>query len=218
MSKLVTLLMAVALVAGCKKDKAEEAPNTTKSAPADASNVATAAADAGGGAATGTGTGTGTAAPAAEKPTDAQIVAIVTVANKGDIAAGELAKSKTKNKDVKSFAEMMIKDHTAMQADGEKAAKAANITPEDNETSKKMQSDADATAAKLKGLEGAEFDKAYADSEVTMHQQVLDALDNVLIPAAQNADLKNVLTAAREKVNGHLEHAKALADKLGAAK
>jgi putative membrane protein len=212
MSKLATLLMAVALVAGCKKDKTEEAPKTTTTAPADAANVAQVAADAGAGAAT----GTGTAAPAADKPTDAQIVAIVTVANKGDIAAGELAKSKTKNGDVKSFAEMMIKDHTAMQADGEKVAKAANITPEENDTSKKMQADADATAAKLKGLDGAEFDKAYADAEVAMHQQVLDALDNVLIPAAQNADLKNTLSAAREKVNGHLEHAKAMAEKLAA--
>jgi len=204
MSKLATLLMAVALVAGCKKDKTEDAPKTT-TAPADAAKVAAAAADA-------------AAAPAADKPTDGQIVAIVTVANKGDIAAGELAKSKTKNNDVKSFAEMMIKDHTALQADGEKIAKAASITPEENDTSKKMQADADATAAKLKGLDGAEFDKAYAESEVAMHQQVLDALDNVLIPAAQNADLKNALSAAREKVNGHLEHAKAMAEKLAAAK
>ena len=100
MSKLATLLMAVALVAGCKKDKTEDAPKTT-TAPADAAKVAAAAADA-------------AAAPAADKPTDGQIVAIVTVANKGDIAAGELAKSKTKNNDVKSFAEMMIKDHGEM--------------------------------------------------------------------------------------------------------
>jgi putative membrane protein len=200
MSKLATLLMAAALLAGCKKDETKEAPKTPTTAPADAASAAAAAADA--------------APAAAAKPTDAQIVAIVTVANKGDIAAGELAKSKTKNKDVKSFAEMMIKDHTALQAEGEKVAKAAGITPEDNDTSKKMQADAEATASTLKGLDGAEFDKAYAEAEVTMHQQVLDALDTQLIPAAQNAELKNALAVAREKVNGHLEHAKALAAKL----
>jgi putative membrane protein len=196
------LLMAAALVGGCKKDKTEETPKTTTTTtPADAANMAAVAADA-------------APAAAAAKPTDGQIVAIVTVANKGDIAAGELAKSKTKNKDVKSFAEMMIKDHTALQADGEKLAKAAGITPEENDTSKKMQADADATASKLKALEGKEFDKAYAEAEVAMHQAVLDALDQTLIPAAQNADLKNALAGAREKVNGHLEHAKALAAKL----
>jgi putative membrane protein len=202
MSKLATLLMAAALLAGCKKDeKKDDAPPSTTTATADAAAAkAPPPADA--------------APAAAAKPTDGQIVAIVTVANQGDIAAGELAKSKTKNKDVKSFAEMMIKDHTAMQEEGDKVAKAAGITPEENDTSKKMKADADATAAKLEGLDGAEFDKAYAEAEVTMHQQVLDALDKELIPAAQNADLKNALAAAREKVNGHLEHAKALAAKL----
>jgi putative membrane protein len=62
--------------------------------------------------------------------------------------------------------------------------------------------------ARLKGLSGAEFDKAYIDNEVTYHQAVLDAVDKTLIPSASNADLKALLVKVRPAFVAHLEHAK----------
>lgn len=42
------------------------------------------------------------------------------------------------------------------------------------------------------------------------HQKNLDTLDTKLIPSADNADLKALLTSVRPVVAAHLEHAKTL--------
>ena len=47
-------------------------------------------------------------------PNDAQIAHIVVTANQIDIDAGKLAKSRSKSKEVKDFAQQMITDHTAV--------------------------------------------------------------------------------------------------------
>jgi putative membrane protein len=64
-------------------------------------------------------------------------------------------------------------------------------------------------------VKGAAFDKAYADNEVVYHQQVLDAIDKVLIPNAQNAELKGLLEKVRPAIAAHLDHAKMMASALG---
>lgn len=62
----------------------------------------------------------------------------------------------------------------------------------------------------MQSLDGKAFDKAYVDREVAYHQQVIDALDTVLIPNAQNAELKALLTKVRPAFVEHLNHAKHL--------
>ena len=64
-------------------------------------------------------------------------------------------------------------------------------------------------------MTGAAFDKAYIDNEVTYHQAVLDALDQTLIPGAQNAELKTLLQTVRPNIAGHLERAKSIQTTLG---
>ena len=120
-------------------------------------------------------------------PSDPQIAHIVVTANQIDIDAGKVAKSKSKNKEVQAFAQQMITDHTAVNKQAGALAKKLGVKPEDNDTSKSLQKGASENMAKLKKLSGAAFDKAYVDHEVDYHQAVLDAIDKVLIPSAQNA-------------------------------
>jgi putative membrane protein len=51
---------------------------------------------------------------------------------------------------------------------------------------------------------------------VAYHQAVLDAIDQTLIPGAQNAELKALLEQTRPAVAAHLEHARRLQGSLGA--
>jgi putative membrane protein len=141
-------------------------------------------------------------------PNDAQIAAIVVAANSVDIDAGKLAKSKTKNKEVKEFAQRMITDHTGVNKQAVALVTKLKITPEENDTSKSLKQGGADTLAKLEGLKGKEFDKAYIDNEVTYHQTVIDALDKTLIPNAKNEELKALLVKVRPAFIAHLEHAK----------
>jgi putative membrane protein len=64
-------------------------------------------------------------------------------------------------------------------------------------------------------MSGAAFDSAYIASEVTYHQELLDGINNALIPNAQNAELKALLEQTRPAVEAHLKHAQELQTSLG---
>src|SRR5215218_8396955 len=102
-------------------------------------------------------------------PSDPQIAHIVVTANQIDVDAGKVAKSRSKNKEVQGFAQQMITDHTAVNKQAGDLAKKLGVKPEDNDTSKSLKKAAADTGKKLKGLNGAEFDKAYVDNEVAFH-------------------------------------------------
>ena len=150
------------------------------------------------------------AVAAAQKPNDAQIASIVVTANQVDIDAGKLAQTRASNADVKAFAERMVVDHTGVNKSATELAGKLKVTPEDNPTSQSLKTGGDKNVAKLKTLQGAEFDKAYVEHEVAYHTQVLDAVDKVLIPSASNAELKALLVKVRPAFVAHLEHAKHL--------
>ena len=149
------------------------------------------------------------------KPSDPQIAHIVVTANQIDIDAGKLAKSHTQNKEVQAFAQQMITDHSAVNKQAGALAKKLGVKPQDNDTSKALKQGAQANMAKLKNLKGVQFDKAYVDHEVDYHQQVLDAIDKVLVPSAQNGELKGLIEKVRPAIQTHLDHAKHVQADLG---
>jgi putative membrane protein len=143
-------------------------------------------------------------------PTDPQIAAIVVAANQVDIDAGKLAESKATNPEVKEFAKRMVTDHTGVNKAASDLVTKLKVKPEENATSKGLKSGGDENLKHLKGLKGAEFDKAYVDNEVKYHETVLDAVDKTLIPSAKNEELKALLVKVRPAFVQHLDHAKHL--------
>ncbi len=148
------------------------------------------------------------------KPTDPQIAHIAYTAGQIDVQAAEQALKKSKNKDVIAFAQDMERDHKAVNDKALALVKKLKVTPEDNDTSKALVKQADAKRAELARLSGAAFDKAYIDNEVAYHKTVDSALQNTLIPSANNAELKDLLTTGLKIFQGHEQHAEHVAAEL----
>jgi putative membrane protein len=148
------------------------------------------------------------------KPNDAQIAHIAYTADQIDINAAELALQKSKNKEVRDFAEDMVRDHKAVNDQALALVEKLHVTPQDNDISKALTKQADAKEAELKQLSGAAFDKAYADNEVAYHKAVNDALETILIPDASNPELKDLLTTGLKIFQGHEQHAEHVAQSL----
>jgi putative membrane protein len=146
--------------------------------------------------------------------TDPQIASIVVTANQVDIDAGKLAAERATNPEVKKFGETMVTGHTGVNKSAVDLVTKLKVTPQDNPTSQSLKSGGEKNVAKLQGLKGAAFDKAYIDHEVVYHQQVLDAVDKTLIPGAKNEELKALLVSVRPAFVAHLEHAKHLQSTL----
>lgn len=148
------------------------------------------------------------------KPNDAQIAHIAYTAGQIDIEAADLALQNSKNKEVRDFAENMVRDHKAVNDQALALVKKLHVTPQDNATSKALVKQAGEKQAGLKKLTGAAFDRAYADNEVTYHKTVNTALETTLIPDASNAELKDLLTTGLKIFQGHEQHAEHLAQSL----
>lgn len=140
-------------------------------------------------------------------PTDPQIVGIVVAAQQIDIDYARLAMSKAKNKQVKEFAQQMMNDHSSVQRAVNELAAKLNVTPADSDTGNSFKAQAQQVMQKLQGLRGKAFEKAYIDNEVAYHQAAISAVKTVLIPNAQNSELKSALQGVVPLFEGHLEHA-----------
>ena len=156
------------------------------------------------------------AKPAIDDPT---IVAIFDAANTWDIEAAQVALQKSHRKDVRSFAKMMVHDHRAVRQMGRDLAKKLKVTPTPPGKDFALYQ---AHLAAMKTLRttkrGAAFDKAYVDNEVAYHQAVIDAVTTTLLPATQNAELKQLETTVAPNFQAHLLAAKKLQGELVAAK
>jgi putative membrane protein len=148
------------------------------------------------------------------KLTDPQIAHIAYTAGVIDVAAGKQALSKASNKEVKAFADNMVRDHEAVNNLAMDLVKKLNVTPEDNDTSKALSKQAADKSAELGKLNGAAFDKAYVANEVAYHKAVNSALETQLIPSASNPELKSLLQTGLKIFQGHQQHAEHIAARL----
>jgi len=197
----ITALCAAGLVAACSKsenntDSARMADSAAMAAPAPAGSSST------------------SAAPAL---TDANIVAMVDEANMADSSTGHVAATKGTNAEVKTFGRDMMRDHHALRKMGQDLAKKLNVTPQMPPSDSSEAKDK-AWVDSLNSMpKGTSWDKAYIDHEVAAHQQVLSTL-HTAEGAAQNAELKSLITKAIPTIEAHLKKAQDIQSKLQSAK
>ncbi|WP_310993235.1 DUF4142 domain-containing protein [Aequorivita marina] len=145
---------------------------------------------------------------------DAEIASVAVVANQIDIDYANLAIKSSKNPAVREFANTMIADHSAIIDQAVALVTKLGVTPEDNAVSQSLNQQAEATTKKLKAAEGKAFDETYINNEVAYHKAVIGAVKSVLIPQAQNAELKALLETALPILETHLGHAEMAQSKI----
>lgn len=150
----------------------------------------------------------------AQDLSDPQVAHVAVTANTIDADLARLALEKSTNAAVRGFAQMMIDDHTGVNEAAGALAKKLGVTPAANEVSASLQKGADEAKVSLKALSGAAFDRGYMTREVAYHEAVLDALDGLLIPTSENAELRKLLETVRPAIAAHLERARQIGQAL----
>lgn len=147
-------------------------------------------------------------------PSDNQITKILTTLDEGEIAASEMAVSKSQNKEVLDYAHMMVNDHQSHIKEVQLVRRQSNLSEQTSIASGNMKRESKSAHKDLKKVSAAGFDKLYMDQQVEMHTKALDTLDHALIPNATDASLKDLLSKTRSTVAAHLEKAKMIQSKL----
>jgi len=133
---------------------------------------------------------------------DPTIVAIFDAANTWDIQTGELAAKNGSTKEVRDFGAMLARDHNNVRQQGRDLAKKLSVTPTPPKDFA-MAKDHEAAMKKLESLKGAAFDKAFLQHEVDFHKAVIDAVGTTLLPALQNAEVKDLVTKVAPAFKAH---------------
>lgn len=164
---------------------------------------------------TGMGMETGASMNGGMMMTDANIAATAATANRAEIEQGQLALQKATHAEVRQYAQMMVTEHTAVEARMNATLRDEGLTPMPNQlTQQVMQSGQQAMAA-LRAAQGMQFDMLYIDQQIAQHRWLLESLDRTMIPGATNDDLENLLEEVRPRVAAHLEMATRIRANMG---
>ena len=145
---------------------------------------------------------------------DANIVALLHASNQAEIQAGQLAQQRATNPAVRSFAQMMVTEHTALDQQGSSIASQHGITAALPDNNLPQAQQGESTALTAAG-NGAAFDRAYIAQQVEVHARTL-ALVDASIARAQQSALKTMLESqVRPKVAQHLQQALTIQSQLG---
>ncbi|MEU3370497.1 DUF4142 domain-containing protein [Streptomyces sp. NPDC006711] len=138
--------------------------------------------------------------PSAAAGSDAAFLKAIHQANLAEIAAGKDARAHAYGSCVKQVGDVLVRDHTALDAKGATLAKSKNITlPKDS------SADQQKSLSALKPKNGTKaYDTAWLQVQSTGHQQALKLIDEEL-KSGKDAQIKAAAKDARPVVAAHLK-------------
>lgn len=143
-------------------------------------------------------------------PNDGNITAMLLAANSTDVSYAKLVPSRTLSPAVRDYATRMIMDHSAVTTALNDLVERTKIKPQENTASLGFRDESTTNREHLRPLAGRQFDSTYLAAEIAFHTQVIGMLDNIMIPKARDAQLRQILVSVRPAVAAHLAHAERL--------
>jgi len=129
-----------------------------------------------------------------------------------EVELGQIASQKASNADVKSFADVMVKDHTKANDELKGIAQQKSITLPSEPMAKEQK-----VKDELQSLSGDKFDKRYANQMVSDHKNTVSLFEKEA-KDGKDSDLKAFAAKTLPTLKAHLTMAKSLNDKRKSAK
>ena len=145
------------------------------------------------------------------KPTDPQIAHIAYTAGQLDIEAEKQALAKSKNKEVRDFADQMVRDHTEVNKQALALVEKLKVKPEDNDTSRSLTKQA---AAKRGLRQGLRRQRGCLPQDGEWRAQKHSYSVGEQFPSASNPELKSLLQTGLKIFQGHQQHAEQIAAQI----
>ena len=145
---------------------------------------------------------------------DLEIAHVAYTADNIDIRYAHLALALSNSPEVRTFAETMIRDHTAVNNEALALLAKLNAQAQDNFLSQTLNTNAEKIIDDLSALRGADFNRAYAANELAYHKAVNELVGNTFIPNIDNADMRALFKQGLEIFTVHEGHASRMVEAL----
>lgn len=150
--------------------------------------------------------GPATAAPSEQ---DQEWMVVAHQGNLAEIAAGQAALQQATTDVVRQHGQMLVDDHTQLDADLTAAAEQLGVTLPSEPTEEQQQ-----TLASVKAQSGEAFDTAWVESQIASHRATIAAGEEELAQGSEQS-VKDLASAAAPVVQEHLDALLATAQDLG---
>ncbi len=145
---------------------------------------------------------------APDKLTDPRIAMIMRIMNLSEVREGDLGRQDASSAAVRDFATKEITEHSSESSKEDSALSQANVPAEDTPLSRQLDAASGAAVDRLRALSGAQFDRAFMQRMVDVHQQYITLIDGRLTPRAHHKVLRQQLTNLRNLEDKHLTEAR----------
>ncbi|HEY2171155.1 MAG TPA: DUF4142 domain-containing protein [Candidatus Angelobacter sp.] len=150
----------------------------------------------------------GAAASSPSSSSDQDFVTKAAQGNSAEVELGKIVVARSKDPNVKQFAQMMVKDHSAALNELQELAQSKNLNFNDD-----LPDDAKALKTKLSGDTGKQLDKDYMDSMLEDHQKDVQEFTDQS-HKAKDPDVKQWATKTLPILQKHLDKAQQIDAKL----
>jgi putative membrane protein len=130
------------------------------------------------------------------------------VIGKAEIELGQIALKNTQDENVRTYAERMVKDHSAADQKLKAIAAKQNI-----QLPQSLDPEHQSLKTKLQGLKGEEFDRAYAQAMAKGHDKAVALFESASQQAQMPDDLKRFAASTLPTLEQHKEMAHSLHEK-----
>lgn len=130
------------------------------------------------------------------------------IIGKAEIELGQIALKNTQDQSVRTYAERMVKDHSAAEKKLEAIAAKENL-----QLPQSLDPEHAALKTKLQGLKGQDFDRAYVKAMASGHDKAVALFESASQQPQMPAELKQFAASTLPTLEQHQEMAHSLHEK-----
>ena len=141
---------------------------------------------------------------------DGRMIGRYLMSNDVDLSFAKIAYANAGSEEVKAFALRMLTDHTQIVASIRAGASDKDIAPAEDDAARDLRDLSTLQRDSLRALSGRTFDSTYVAMELERHRAILSMIDDVLLPRARTAEVREMLASSRPIIAAHIAHAEQL--------
>lgn len=143
-----------------------------------------------------------------------EIIATGIAIDEGELALVELVRGKIDNVQVQDLVNTIERDHQRSLQEYQTLASRMQVQPEKGELARKLDQQVEDAKQRLRQAQGQELAREYVQITVDIHDQALRAIQDQLMTATDDPQLRNRLQTQADIVRQHLNQAQQLRDRM----
>ena len=132
------------------------------------------------------------------------ILSQMNVANTMEIQLSRMASKQATTPAVKRIATQLVTDHSKNRKEVTALAEKLNVSLTPATGGSVSASDSAAMPAELQGKSGPEFDRAFVQHQIQVHQNNIQKIQTQMLPAVEEPQVKAYLQKTLKEMQGHL--------------